>query len=57
VGELDKGSLFYLASRGITPPAARAILTRAFVADALSRIGDEAVREAFSDTADRWLDA
>jgi Fe-S cluster assembly protein SufD len=56
VGELDKASLFYLASRGITPPAARAILTRAFVADALSRIGDEKVRETFSATADRWLD-
>jgi Fe-S cluster assembly protein SufD len=56
VGELDKGSLFYLASRGITPPAARAILTRAFVADAFARIGDEAVRDAFAATADGWLD-
>lgn len=56
VGELDRASLFYLASRGITPPAARAILTRAFVADALARIGDEAVREAFSETANGWLD-
>jgi Fe-S cluster assembly protein SufD len=55
VGELDKGSLFYLASRGIPPVPARALLTRAFVADALSRIGNEAVREAFADTADRWL--
>jgi len=33
------------------------LLTRAFVADALSRIGHETVREAFSDTADRWLHA
>jgi len=55
VGELDRNSLFYLASRGIPPVPARALLTRAFVADALSRIGDETVREAFSDTADRWL--
>jgi Fe-S cluster assembly protein SufD len=55
VGELDKGSLFYLASRGIPPVPARALLTRAFVADALSRIGDETVREAFADTADGWL--
>jgi Fe-S cluster assembly protein SufD len=57
VGELDKGSLFYLASRGIPPVPARALLTRAFVADALSRIGDEAVREAFADTAFGWLSA
>jgi len=55
VGELDRNSLFYLASRGIPPVPARALLTRAFVADALSRIGHEAVREAFSETADRWL--
>ena len=57
VGELDRNSLFYLASRGIPPVPARALLTRAFVADALSRIGHETVREAFSDTADRWLHA
>jgi Fe-S cluster assembly protein SufD len=57
VGELDKASLFYLASRGIPPVPARALLTRAFVADALSRIGDEAVREAFADTAFGWLSA
>jgi Fe-S cluster assembly protein SufD len=57
VGELDKASLFYLASRGIPPRPARALLTRAFVADALSRIGDEMVREAFAETADRWLAA
>jgi Fe-S cluster assembly protein SufD len=55
VGELDKASLFYCASRGIPPQEARAILTRAFVADALARIGDEAVREAFAASADAWL--
>jgi Fe-S cluster assembly protein SufD len=55
VGELDKASLFYLASRGIPPQSARALLTRAFVADALSRIGDEMVRGAFAETADKWL--
>jgi len=55
VGELDKQALFYLASRGIAPLPARAMLTRAFVADAFARIGDEAVREAFAQTADAWL--
>jgi Fe-S cluster assembly protein SufD len=55
VGELDARALFYLASRGIPPHTARALLTRAFVADALERIGEEQVREAFTSDADRWL--
>ena len=56
VGELDRTALFYLASRGIAPARARALLTRAFVADALDRIGDETVRDAFTADADRWLE-
>lgn len=56
VGELDRQALFYLASRGIPPARARALLTRAFVADALERIGEEAVREAFVADADAWLE-
>lgn len=56
VGELDARALFYLESRGIPPAGARALLTRAFVADALDRIGEEPVRDAFVADADRWLD-
>lgn len=56
VGELDRRALFYLESRGITPARAKALLTRAFVADALERIGDETVRAAFVADADRWLE-
>ena len=56
VGELDRQGLFYLASRGVPPVQARALMTRAFVADALDRIGDEAIREAFADTANLWLE-
>jgi Fe-S cluster assembly protein SufD len=55
VGELDAAALFYLESRGIAPAEARALLTRAFVADALARIGVDAVREAFVAAADAWL--
>ena len=45
-------------SRGIAPrQGAKAMLTRAFVADALDRIGDEAVRAAFATDADAWLEA
>ncbi|RZM05743.1 MAG: SufD family Fe-S cluster assembly protein, partial [Sphingomonas sp.] len=56
VGELDRNALFYLASRGLPPTSARALLTRAFVGDALARIGEEAVREAFVADADAWLE-
>ena len=56
VGELDARALFYMESRGIPTPRAKALLTRAFVADALERIGDETVREAFEADADAWLD-
>jgi Fe-S cluster assembly protein SufD len=56
VGELDRSALFYLASRGIPKPEAQALLTRAFVGDALDRIGEEEVRESFYADAERWFD-
>jgi Fe-S cluster assembly protein SufD len=55
VGELDRNALFYLASRGVPPTEAKALLTRAFVSDALARIGDPAAREAFEADAAEWL--
>ena len=55
VGELDRNALFYLASRGVPLPEAKALLTQAFVADAIDRIGEEAVREAFHADAIAWL--
>jgi Fe-S cluster assembly protein SufD len=55
VGELDKNALFYLASRGLPVEEAKALLTQAFVADAIDRIGEEAVREAFHADAMAWL--
>ncbi|HEX8554184.1 MAG TPA: SufD family Fe-S cluster assembly protein, partial [Sphingomonas sp.] len=56
VGELDARALFYMESRGIPPARAQALLTRAFVADAIDRIGNEAVRDAFAADADAWLE-
>jgi Fe-S cluster assembly protein SufD len=56
VGELDRDALFYMASRGVPPAEARGLLTRAFVADALSRIGEDSVRQAFDTSAQQWLD-
>lgn len=57
VGELDKQALFYLESRGIDKARATALLTRAFVGDAIERIADEQVRAAFTADADAWLDS
>ena len=36
VGELSKEAMFYLQSRGIAPVEAQALLTRAFIADAIA---------------------
>ncbi|HET9638477.1 MAG TPA: SufD family Fe-S cluster assembly protein [Allosphingosinicella sp.] len=55
VGELDRDALFYMASRGVPEAEAKALLTRAFVADAIDRIGEEKVREAFHADAQSWL--
>ncbi len=57
VGELDRDALFYMASRGVAEPEAKALLTRAFVADAIDKAGEEKVREAFHVDADAWLGA
>ena len=55
VGELDRAALFYLESRGVSPDEAKALLTRAFVADALDRVGEEKVRDAFYADAEGWF--
>ena len=55
VGELDRDALFYMRSRGVPEAEAKALLTRAFVADALERIGEAEVREAFEKDAKAWF--
>jgi Fe-S cluster assembly protein SufD len=55
VGELDRNALFYLATRGVPENEAKALLTRAFVADAIERVGEEKVREAFYADVERWF--
>jgi Fe-S cluster assembly protein SufD len=57
VGELNRDALFYLASRGVPEAEAKALLTQAFVADAIDRIGEEEVREAFHADAMAWLNS
>ena len=56
VGELNRDALFYLQSRGVDPAGAKALLTRAFLGDALDRIGDETVRDAVTADAVAWLE-
>ena len=55
VGDLDKDALFYLRARGIDEAEARALLTRAFVADLLTALPVEAVRTAVEEAVDLWL--
>ncbi len=57
VGELDANALFYLAQRGVPPVRARALMTQAFLAQALGQSGDAAVRDAFEHDAFAWLEA
>ena len=41
VGELDKNGLFYLQSRGLTPPQAKRLMLQAFIAEAFVGAADE----------------
>jgi len=56
VGELDAQALFYMAARGVGPVRAKALLTQAFLAQALAQAGNEGVREAFEADAFAWLE-
>jgi Fe-S cluster assembly protein SufD len=46
IGQLDADALFYLQSRGLAAPAARALLTRAFAGEIAQRVRVEPVRAA-----------
>ncbi len=54
VGELDEEQVFYLRSRGIPEPEARAMLIRAFLDDALSAVSHEAARALLEDAMAAW---
>jgi Fe-S cluster assembly protein SufD len=54
VGELDANGLFYLQSRGLTPPEAKRLMLQAFIAEAFAGAPDE---EALSEAALRRLEA
>ena len=54
VGELDADQLFFLRSRGIPLPEARAILVRAFLTEALDVVADPAARDLMETAIDSW---
>ncbi len=47
--------MFYLESRGIDPETARALLVEGFLADAVSEISVETVRDQFTADIGNWL--
>ena len=53
-GALDPNQLFYIRQRGIPEAQARALLTEAFVAEALEE-ASESVREALREITQDWL--
>ena len=56
-GQLDDDHLFYLVSRGIPKPEAETMLVRAFLAELIDPIEDEALNEALTDVIEGWLAA
>jgi Fe-S cluster assembly protein SufD len=57
VGELDRAALFYMASRGLDPVSARALMLEAFIAGLFDDMDDEAERERFGAAARAKLEA
>lgn len=49
VGQLDSEEVFYLQSRGLSPQAARSLLTYAFAAEIIARIPVASVRQQLQD--------
>ncbi|KQT83523.1 Fe-S cluster assembly protein SufD [Aurantimonas sp. Leaf443] len=54
-GEINADHVFYLMSRGIPEAEANALLVKAFVAEVVEEIEDEAVEEALMARIDAWL--
>jgi Fe-S cluster assembly protein SufD len=55
VGDLDHDALFYMRSRGIPEPQARAMLIEAFLAEAINAIAAEGLCPALMTSVGHWL--
>ena len=51
VGQLDETARFYMAARGLPPEAAKRLLVRAFIGDALVALEDEGEQERLLEAA------
>ncbi len=56
MGELDATALYYLASRGLPPAEAKALLLRAFIAGVFDDVAEAAAREQVEAVAIAALD-
>ncbi len=55
VGDLDEDALFYMRARGISEAQARALLTRAFVAELFDLVPVPIARPVVEGAVDKWL--
>ncbi len=55
VAEIDHGHLFYLMSRGIPERDARGLLVKAFLAEIIEELDDEALVEALEGKLEDWF--
>jgi Fe-S cluster assembly protein SufD len=55
VTEIDHNHLFYLMARGIDEKSARGLLVKAFVAEVIEELDDEALVEALEARLDGWF--
>lgn len=56
-GQLDEAAVFYLRQRGLPEVEARAMITRAFLLEAIPEWLDEAIRAEAEERIDTWLGA
>jgi FeS assembly protein SufD len=54
-GQVDDELLFYFRARGIPEAQARALLVAAFIGEAVDKVENEELRQAFQDLAETWL--
>ncbi|TIM19901.1 MAG: Fe-S cluster assembly protein SufD, partial [Mesorhizobium sp.] len=57
VTEIDHNHLFYLMARGVDEKSARGLLVKAFVAEVIEELDDEAIVEALEARLDGWFAA
>ena len=55
VTEIDRNHLFYLMARGIEEKTARGLLVKAFVAEVIEELEDEAIVDALEGRLDKWF--